>query len=211
MPSTFQSLNKKFAEQELGRALDESPLRFKVSFVADAIVPNNQEAYQSEIVKHAYEADLLPGGITAFIRGRMEESLRTNRALSEAAHTRFVSMDLKDVDLKILDGNFYSGKYGRYYARIEAQARVSGADGTVYLNAPVKGEFQGNRQSFSGGGLSVKQDWHNMQLAFLHAIDLLVLDITQKLTQNEPKNTLNLKGEGRYIHKFKQNSDVFAP
>lgn len=208
--ATSKAMMQKSMIKDLDAALAASPLRFKVSFVADAIAPDDADFYKTEIVKHNYESDRLPGGATGFIRGRLEERLKTDRRVEENKNLRFVSLDLKDVDLKILEGNFISGRFGRYYARIVGQARVSGFDGTVYMDAPVSAEFQGNRESFTGRDLGVDKDWHHVKLALLQAVDILALNLTQKLMDGK-KGELNLdslSGNSAYGHR---RSGVFAP
>ena len=208
--STPMSLYKKTMTKELDEALEVSPLRFKVSFVADAMVPGDDNFYQSNIVQHSYEVNRLAGNATGFVRGKLSEALKTERVAEQQENIRFVSMDLQEVDLKILHGNFYSGRFGRYYARVEGDVRISGSDGTIYMNEPVSAEFQGNRQSLNGSQPSVEQDWHNMKLALMRSIDILALEITQKLTADDEDNELNLKAK-KHDPKKHQTPSVFAP
>ena len=208
--STPKSLYKKMQAKELNEALEESPLRFKVTFVADAMVPGAGDFYQTNIVQHSYEADRLPGNATGFVRGKLSEALKTERTAEKPENLRFVSMDLRDVDLKILHGNFFSGKYGRYYARVEGDVRVSGNDGTVYMNEDVSAEFQGNRQSFTGAQPDVEQDWHNAKLALMRAVDILSLEITQKLIADDEDSELNLKTR-KHDGKQHLTPSLFAP
>ena len=208
--STPKSLYKKMQAKELNEALEASPLRFKVTFVADAMVPGDDDFYQTNIVQHSYEAERLPGNATGFVRGKLSEALKTERTAEKPENLRFVSMDLRDVDLKILHGNFYSGKLGRYYARVEGEVRISGNDDTVYMNERVSAEFQGNRQSFDGSQPDVKQDWHNMKLALMRAVDILALEITQTLTADDEDSELNLK-TNKHDGKQHLTPSLFAP
>lgn len=209
--ATPKSIHEKIAYNDLSGALEKSPLRFKISFVADAIVPGDDNWYESNVVMQDFEADRLPGGITGFIRGKLEESLKTDRSAENNENMRFVSLDLKDVDLKILTGNLISGKFGRYYARIDGQARVSGMDGTVYMDEPVSAEFTGMRQSFTGRHPARDRDWHNMQQALLRAVEVLALDISQKLVKDEKDNALNLNSRAKYNPEEHESPEVFAP
>lgn len=209
--ATPESLHNKHTLKDLNAALAESPTRFKVSFIADAVVPGDDNWYQSNIVMHDYDIDRIPGGPMGFIEGRLEEVLKTARPTPERKNLRFVSMDVTDLDLKILEGNFFSGESGRYYARIEANVRISAIGGEVYLDQPITAQYEGIRQSFTGRQLKPAQDWHNMKQALLHATDALALKITQELSKENDEDPLNLKRNPKYDPDVHESPEAFAP
>ena len=197
--------------EDLNEALAASDLRFRIPFVSDTDRPESRQGQRTNIVMHDFEQDRLPGSTTGFIKGKLEDVLKTDRPVQNNRNLRFVSFDLEEVDLKILEGNFISGRFGRYYARIDAQVRVTGFEGDVYLDEPISTEFEAQRKSFTGRQPDSDQDWYNIQKTLLKATEALGLEITQRLVDGNNEDALNLKRKPEYNPNKHISPEVFQP
>mgnify|MGYP005839937879 CR=1 FL=1 len=209
-PATTQGFKHDYVIEDMRKALEASDIRFKISFVSSIKRPAQNIGYASEIVMHDIQVDHLPGSPSDFIRGKLEQVLKTDRG-AEVENIRFISVDLNEVDLKILEGNFYSGQMGRYYARIDAQVRVNDAQGERLMDDNVSAVYQAQRKSFSGRQKGVDQDWHNIKKTLLKAVEALALEITQKTVEGDKSNPLNLRQKPEYNPSKHISPEVFQP
>ena len=189
-------------DEQMREALAGTDIVFDMTRFTDRRVPEAYSTYEPNIVIHTYDPDRLPGNAPAFIRAVMDETLGINKNVSNPDR-REVFFELRDVDLRILGGNFISGEFGRYYARINADVIVRSGQGKVLVDQPYEIKFETVRQSFTGSHPTAEEDWHDMSRTVKMAIHYLAFNIM--------KDTLDASGTGVYDGKVKDHPERISP
>jgi|TARA_Y100000782_G_scaffold41136_1_gene45610 hypothetical protein len=192
--------------EDMREALKGTDVVFNMGRFVDHRIPEAHSSYEPHIVLHTYNPDRLPGSAPAFVRSVIEESFNVNRDVANP-QVREIMFELRDIDLRILNGNFISGKFGRYYTRIAADVNVRDSQGNVLVDKPYEMELETIRQSFSGQQPSEAEDWNDMS----RTMKLLLRNLSFEIMND----ALNAQGYEVHNQKLKDNpkrlsNEVFA-
>lgn len=199
--STFVKAYEERAE-DMREVLEGTNIVFDLGRFVDRRSPQSYSTFEPNIVLHTYNPDRLPGSAPAFVRAVMDETLGVNKDVA-TPDVREVFFELRDIDLRILNGNFISGPYGRYYARIEADVKVRDAQGTVLVDKEYEMKLETMRQSFSGQQPSEAEDWNHMSRTVKMAI--------HNLSFNIMNDTLHATGQQIHDGQLKDNPQMLSP
>ena len=199
--STFMKAYDERAE-DMREVLKGTNIVFDLSRFVDRRVPEAFSTFESHMVLHTYNPDRLPGNAPAFIRAVMDETLGINKDVPNP-EVREVLFELRDIDMRILNGNFISGQFGRYYVRIEANVKVRNSQGVVLVDKPYEMKLETIRQSFSGHQPSADEDWNDMSRTVKMAI--------HNLSFNIMNDTLHAAGQQIHAGELKNNPQMLTP
>jgi hypothetical protein len=205
IPANVSTFSKAYEERadDMREALSETQIVFDLSRFVDRRVPEAYSTYAPHIVLHTYDPDTLPGTAPAFIRAVMDETLAMDMNEPSNSELREIFFELRNVDMRILNGNLISGEFGRYYTRIEADIKVRNSQGEVLLDKPYEMELETMRQSFNGMQPDIDTDWHRITRTLKTAIHNLAFDIMN--------DTLESTGQSSQDGKLKNLEDFPSP
>src|SRR5690606_22517203 len=107
----------------------------RIRRVTDARTPaGNLKSVNNRIV-HEYNTDKLPGNSAGFIRSTLESFYDVGPRKDEMIN---VEIDLRDAQLDIREGNYWSGKDGQYVASIQAEVLARDEKGKVLVNREMR-------------------------------------------------------------------------
>ncbi len=180
-PATLGSVSKAYDVYvaEIEKKWKHEEIIFNFSNFVDRRVPSSMSTYKTGAVIHTYDSDVLPGQAPGYIRSVMEQIIQPDRESINQIEELQLAFELRDMDMRILEGNFISGEFGRYYIRVEADVKVSDNYGNILVNKPYKVEYQTMRQAFSGHHPSIDEDWSNMMFSTRKAIKVLTYEIVE--------------------------------
>ena len=191
IPANISTFSKAYEEraEDMREALKDTNILFDLSRFVDRRSPESYSTYEPNIVMYTYDPDRLPGTAPAFVRSVMDETLGVNKGITNPDR-REVFFELRDIDIRILNGNFISGEFGRYYVRLEADVKVRDGQGKVIVDKPYTEKFETIRQTFTGQHPTVDEDWNNMTRTVKMAIHNMSFNIMND----------TLDGAGQTIH-----------
>jgi len=180
--SSYAASYEKRAE-DMQKAIATTNISFDLSRFVDRRIPAAYSTFEPNVVLHTYDPDRLPGNAPGFIRSVMAEALITNDTTTP--DVREVFFELRHMDMRLLNGNFISGEFGRYYVNIEADVMVRDGQGNILVKKPYDIKYETARQSHSGRHLTTDEDWHYMTRTLkvtIHNMAFEIMNDTLKAT-----------------------------
>lgn len=129
-----------------------------------------------------------PEKLTRALMPYLEATLKEKLAFTgqEADKTFFAEYTLKDIDTKIITGDFWSGKYGKFRADLTFDVIIRDATSKVIMQKPITSTADVARKPIKGRQPSTDLDHQNM----IKALDLGIKKIAL-FTGWELRETLN--------------------
>lgn len=209
MPAKLSSYSDAYEKRaaDMRDAMEKGNLVFRIARFVDRRVPEAYSDYEPHIVMHTYDPDKLPGNAAGYVRSVMTESMTLDTQPVDP-DTLEVFFELRNMDMRILNGNFVSGASGRYYVKVDADVMVRDGNGKIVLKKPYEVKYETVRQSFNGGQVSIDTDWHDMIRTTRAAIQHLTFEVMDDTLDKSNKTVMDGEVTDRPIRRSPQ---VFAP
>lgn len=107
----------------------------RIRRVTDARTPVGNLKSVNRRIMHEYNPDKLAGGSAGFIRSTLETFYDVGPRKDEIMS---VEIDLRDMQLDIREGNYWSGNGGQYVASIQADVIARDEKGKVLINREMR-------------------------------------------------------------------------
>lgn len=162
---------------------DNAPYNIVLDKFYDKRIPAAFITQPDDDIIVTYNPDTLPGRAPGYVRAVMESMFEQGSKPAE----RKVEVELRNVEMRIVTGNFASGRGGRYLVRLEAVARARDAAGNVLLkDKRYVVTHEGSRRLYEGRQLSERDDWKRMMTVTRFGVRELALQIGTDILQAKP-------------------------
>lgn len=161
---------------QLRDALKNKKYTVRIRRVTDSRVPAGNVKSVNNRIMHEYNTDALPGGSAGFIRSTLETFYDVGPRKDEMIN---VEIDLRDAQLDMREGTYWSGKDGQYVASIQADVIARDEKGKVLVNREMRIFRHVARRLPSQQQNSVRQDEANAVETMKMAVYELAFDIVK--------------------------------
>lgn len=159
---------------QLRDSLKNKDYTVRVRRVTDARTPMGNLKSSNSLIMHEYNTDQLPGGSAGFIRSTLETFYDVGPRKDKMVN---VEITLRDAQLDMRTGSYWSGKDGQYVASIQAEVLVRDDKGNVMVNREMRVARHVARRLPSQQQNSVAEDNSNAVETMKMAVYELAYDI----------------------------------
>lgn len=139
--------------------LSKEIFNIDVISVTDKRGPSNFANDIKDNVIHEYRPAKLTIGLLPYLKGMLHKTLQFNK---QQEVTYYAEYTLKDISTKIITGDFWSGKFGIYEAKVSMDVIIRDKTSKVILQKSFNTKATKNRKVAKGRNPDVANDRQNM-------------------------------------------------